>query len=213
MTDKWEVKKSKDAKSQHPRTQDLHPESALLRSSLPQPPADDVRSGWQRQSCVIVSQEAEGQERRAGDKPPASFPLRPAPEGQQRQRRHCQHKALVLHDAAKANEIPVDRQEQRGNLPVPPVEPAPAQQVEGHDAQKTGEREGQPGLPFVDRARECPGGHGEQDLSGTLLVIEQLCIVPQDGAGGPHHHDALVALELAVAQVEQAEECSKENDK
>ena len=159
-----------------------------------------------------MSQEAEGQERRAGDEPPASFPLRPAPESQQCQRRHRQHKALVLHDAAKANEIPVDRQEQRGNLPVPPVEPAPAQQVEGHDAQKTGEREGQPGLPFVDRARECPGGHGEQDLGGTLLVIEQLCIVPQDSTSGSHHHDALVALELAVAQMGQAEKRGNGND-
>ncbi len=117
-----------------------------------------------------------------------------------------EHDALVLHDPRERDEVAVDGQEHGGDEAGPEAPQPRAERQHGQHAEEAGDGERQARGALAPVA-EAQGAGGQHDLERALLVEQQ-----DLGAAGAahlvgHQHGAgLVALELAVAEVGEAEE-------
>jgi hypothetical protein len=123
-----------------------------------------------------------------------------------------QHDALVLHDARERDQKAVNGQQRKRNQrrhlqavsgqPAVFCQPPPDAGKQGQRRQP-GQRERQSRRRFIQPARQRIHPRRQQHLHRPLLVQEQDAVVPGNHAGGQHHRPTLVALKLAVVQVDQ----------
>ncbi len=125
---------------------------------------------------------------------------------------HENHDTLVLHHARESQGDPLYGEQQPGYEADTWTEHLPSDQIGRHHSQEAGQGKGEPEGEFVESLGEEDKGRSHQCLHGPLPLQKQNIVVTQDGLHSRGHYTHFVALELWIAQVEEAEETSPHHE-
>lgn len=120
--------------------------------------------------------------------------------------------ALVLDDPRKADEVTIQRQKDGGDPAGQRSEEPPSQQPQGKKSGYIGQGKRQARRCLIQMAGQRIDHRRQHDLSGAVVAIEEHFVLTLDHGGGAQGRAYLIALELGITQVDQAEETAGEQE-